>query len=150
MEKINSIVKRQVEVMKSLPMRLQTVSHEDCKNEISLYDDGLTPSCVDQELKKLTVAFPAIEPDFINVLSERLIANKFSDSRLQDAIRYLIDNFRYKKPSIADIISFDKKVKVYTYSEAYRLIEKGEVTGFEDFKIIEIDEVKFRVKKSEL
>jgi hypothetical protein len=110
----------------------------------------LTPVCVDQELKKLCIAFPAIDPDYVNVLSERLVSSGFTDKRLKDAIANVIDNFSFKRPNISDIISFDKKHKLYTYQEAYRLIEKGEVSGFEDFEIVEINERKFRIKKSEL
>jgi hypothetical protein len=128
---------------------LQTVSHEDCRREVSIYNDSLTPQCVDQELKKLVVAFPAVDPDFINVLSERLVANGFTNRRLKDAIGSLIDNFKYQKPNISDIISFDRKIKLYSYGEAYRLIERGEVSGFSDFDIIEVNGDKYRIKKSD-
>jgi len=116
---------------------------------VSIYNDSLTPQCVDQELKKLVVAFPAVDPGFINVLSERLVANGFTNRRLKDAIGYVIDNFKYQKPNIADIISFDRKIKLYTHGEAYRLIVSGEVSGFEEFEIIESNGDKFRIKKSD-
>ena len=96
------------------------------------------------------MAFPVIDPEYISVLSERLVSNGFTDRRLKDAIGYVIDKFSYKKPNISDIIGFDKKAKLYTYNEAYRLIEKGEVSGFNEFEIVEINGIKYRVKKSEL
>lgn len=95
------------------------------------------------------VAFPAVDPDFINVLSERLVANGFTNRRLKDAIGTLIDNFKYQKPNISDIIGFDRKIKLYSYGEAYRLIERGEVSGFSDFEIIEVNGEKYRIKKSD-
>ena len=50
---------------------------------------------------------------------------------------------------MSDIIGFDKKIRIYTHSEAYSLIERGEVSGFEDFEMIEINGGRFRIKKSD-
>lgn len=93
-------------------------------NEISVYQGGeLTERAMVEETSKILVAFPKMEPQMINLLRERFKANGFNDERLRDAVNYVIDNYRgYDKlPSIADFISYDKKVRIYTRSE---LLEK--------------------------
>lgn len=92
------------------------------------------------------VAFPKMENEFFNLLSERVRANKFTTKRLNDAINHLIDNFNYKELNIADIIKFDKKVKLYSYNDVCKMVSKGEAS-FTDFAIKEIDGTHYRVKK---
>ena len=75
-------------------------------------------------MRKLQSAFPKQNKEFFNVLAERLIANGFTDERLADAVNNVIDNFQYKELNIADIVSFDKKIKLYTYSEACSMVTK--------------------------
>jgi len=130
-------------------MRLLQDSPGESVREMSLYSDNLTPDCVVVELKKLEINFPTIDKLFIDLLSERLVANNFTNKRLRDAVAYLIDNFKYQKPKVSDIIGFDKKIKIYTYYEIYSMIEKGESSGFEEFEKVEINGVIYRIKKSD-
>lgn len=126
-------------------MQLQQGLQEQNTKEISLYQDKQAqPQLIATELAKLKAAFPAIEMSFISVLSERLQANGFTEQRLKDAISTVIDKFRYQKPNIADIIGFDKVARLYTWNEAFMEVEKG--AEWTDFKIIEKNGVKFRVK----
>lgn len=87
--------------------------------------------------------------DFFNLLSERVVANGFSNERLKDAINHILDNFQYKELVISDIIKFDRKVKLYTYSEVVNMVTKGSAT-WPDFEIREINGNHFRVKKADL
>jgi hypothetical protein len=116
--------------------------------EISIYRGDLTPKCIAQEVKKIQAAFPSLEPLWFNLLSERIIANNFSDQRLKDAIGYLLDNFRYPSPSIADIISFDKRVKLLTYGQ---LLIENDKTGraFKDYECIDRNGKKYWINKAE-
>lgn len=100
-------------------------------------------------ISRLMVAFPKMENDFFNLLSERVRANKFTTKRLNDAINHLIDNFNYKELNIADIVKFDKKVKLYSYNDVCKMVSKGEAS-FTDFAIKEIDGTHYRVKKTDL
>lgn len=86
---------------------------------------------------------------FFNLLSERIIANDFTENRLIDAINHVIDNFAYKELNISDVIRFDRKVKLYTYPEVSDLVTAGKAS-FSDFEIREINGKTFRVKKSDL
>jgi len=87
-------------------------------NEISLYTDP--PATTDQvkfEVKKLLSAFPDIDNNYIIVLIDRLLANRFTYQRVCDAISHVIDTCNYKRPMVAEIVSFDQKKKLYTYNE---------------------------------
>jgi len=70
-----------------------------------------------EEIKRLKMAFPNIPTGFYDVLLERIKENHFTDQRLTDSINNLIDNFTYPNPTIANIIGFDKRIKLLTYSQ---------------------------------
>lgn len=107
---------------------------EEKTNEVSVYSDEIvTKDNIKKQLERIKIAFPEITTNFIILLSERLIENSFTKKRLKDAVNYLIDHFGYKKPNIADIISFDRKVKLYTYSELLEINDKTK-TAFLDYK----------------
>lgn len=93
---------------------------------------------IKSEVRKLMAAFPDVTNDFLIVLIERMIENKFTKERVKDAISKTIDTNPYKRPSIADIISFDRKVKLYTYSEISAKCYPG-YSAFDHFKKVEID-----------
>lgn len=119
-------------------------------NEISLYEGAVAPpKIIATEVAKLKAAFPAMEMSFISVLSERIQAKAFTEERLKDAIASVIDNFKYKMPNIADILSFDKKIKLYTHNEAFIQVDKG-LAEWSDFRFIEKDGNKLRIKITDL
>ena len=109
----------------------------------------MTDRVLATNIKKLQAAFPKQQPVFFNLLTERLIANGFTDERIEDAVNHLIDNFAYKELNIADVVRFDKRVKLYSYQEAASLVTQNKAS-FEDFEIREINGRKMRIKKSEL
>jgi len=65
-----------------------------------------------------------------------------------DAINHLIDNFQYKEMNISDIVGFDRKRKLYTYSDVCNLVTKG-LASFEDFEVYRVGNDVFRVKRNE-
>ena len=126
--------------------------------EISLYTGSVaTPREIAVEMGRLKVAFPqqGDEQDkenrniFFNLLAERVLANGFSAERLRDAVNMAIDKFVYKRLNIADIISYDKRVKLYTYGELADQVSNGRAT-MADFEIREIRGNKYWVKKTDL
>jgi hypothetical protein len=130
--------------LKEWSTQLQT--QKDC-NELSVYTDEVaTRTQLIGATKKLHAAFPEITNDFIILLIERLIDNKFTKQRVTDAINHIIDTSPYKHPAIADIISFDRKIKLYTYAEvAIRCSPNHSV--FDNFERIEINGKKRYIKK---
>lgn len=97
----------------------------------------------------MQAAFPKLDRPFFTLLTERLIANNFTEQRLRDSIGYLLDNFKYQAPNIADIINFDKKLKLYSHNEVIILIEDDRAR-FEDFHRHWIGDTMYRVKKTEV
>ena len=85
----------------------------------------------------------------LSVLNTECVTSPLSTKRLSDAINHLIDNFNYKELNIADIVKFDKKVKLYSYNDVCKMVSKGEAS-FTDFVIKEIDGTHYRVKKTDL
>jgi len=70
------------------------------------------------------------------VLIFRIRDKKIPAQRLRDAVLFLIDNFKYPCPTIADVISFDRKTKLYTHQEVVKSLSDG--YEFNDYEMIEI------------
>ena len=117
-------------------------SREEWKNGITLYNDKQAePKLIAEEVVKLKSAFPAISNEFLDVLSERIYANNFTEERIRDAVAYVLDNFRYRQPTIADVISFDKRVKVYSYVQILRMLVEVGPSVWNDYKPVKIEGV---------
>lgn len=87
------------------------------RNEISLYTGPLTAEVVLREIVRAKAAFPSLPTVFFDVLRDRINANSFTNERFKDAVNYVIDNCRYPTPTIADFVSYDKRIKFSTYDE---------------------------------
>lgn len=121
-------------------------NEKDGHYEISSYGKGeTTPEVLASEIKKLRVAFPSREPAFFNLLTERIIANGFTDERLRDAVGKALDTFSYKEINISDIIRFDRHVRLYTYPELCDMVAGGHSCG--NFEMREIDGRKYWIEK---
>lgn len=108
---------------------LELQSSINDKEEVSLYSGPLTPEILLQQIVKAKVAFPMLTDQYFDLLRERLTANGFSNSRLRDAVNYVIDNFKWSSPpAIANFISYDKTFKVYNY---YEMMKKFNECGQE-------------------
>jgi len=92
--------------------------------ELSIYKDKLTEVNIDNQIKKLKLAFPALEPGFYLLLKEGLRLYNFTDQRLYDAINNCIYTCIYPTPTIANIIQFDKKIKLFSYREVLEQNDK--------------------------
>jgi hypothetical protein len=118
-------------------------------NEISIYRDNVaSPLILAQESAKIQVAFPKLDKLFFTILTERLVKNEFTEQRLKDAVGYLMDNFKYQTPTVADIISFDKKISLISQLELLDLVSDNKAS-IDDYYKHWICEKLFRVKKSE-
>lgn len=60
------------------------------------------------------------------MLKDRFAENKFSDKRMIAAVNNVIDNYEGwdKIPNIANFISYDKKIKYFTWNEANEIGHK--------------------------
>ena len=130
MESIKGIIKRAAPGT-SLPTLSKPSSealkvNENGETYLSLYTGDLTPKVVTESMAELKASFPALPAEFFTMLSKRVKDNGFSDERLRDAVRHVIDNCIYPNPTIAQFIGFDKKVRLFTYHE---MLEKVNNSG---------------------
>jgi len=72
----------------------------------------------------------------------------FSDERLIDSVNHVIKTCIYPTPTMANFLTFDKRVKLYTYNEVVTKVAKRECS-FNDFALVTIDNQVFRVTKSD-
>lgn len=87
-------------------------------NEISIYKSGkVSAETFAYGSKKIQDAFPKLHAGWFKILDQMIDEEKFSEERFRDAVNFLIKNCIYPEPTIANIISFDKTVKVFTISE---------------------------------
>lgn len=127
----------------------QSLDRKECERitEISIFTGTVaSENEIKSEVKKLMAAFPDVKSDFLIVLVERMIDKNFTKERVKEAINHVIDTNPYKRPSIADIISFDRKIKVYTYSEISAKCYPG-YSAFDHFEKIEIEGRKRYIEK---
>ena len=119
---------------------------------MSIYNKGqkATQEQLTRNIAKLEMAFPKMQGEFFKILLERIDANNFSNKRLENAVNYVIDRFQYKELNVADIVSWDRKINIYTYQQICNLIQKSLIKGFDDTEIREINGTKYWVLKSDL
>jgi hypothetical protein len=118
--------------------------------ELSLYTgEPANPRDIARCMATLKTAFPNMGNGFFDVLSERVTSNKLTRERLRDSVNWILDNFKYKELTVADVIRYDKRARLYTYDEVSSMVTRGEAK-FEDFEIREIGGVCYRVRKTEL
>lgn len=104
-------------------------------SRISIFKGELTKLCIAESIAKMKKTFPALRHEFYDVLADRLKANGFSDSRLNAAVNHVIDTCTYPQPTIANIISYDVKIKLHTYNEIVAMAEPH-INIFENYKPI--------------
>ena len=136
------------------PVSTLIIRSED-KTYRSLYRDEVADeSDVRNAIMTLSAAFPLEDKEerarFFALLASRMKANGFTKQRMLDAVNHLVDNFRFKNINIADVISFDKRVRLYTYQEYCNAVYHNKNAN-EDFVTYgKIDGVMFWYRKSEL
>lgn len=120
---------------------------------VSVYKDQVaTKEEIAEQVQMLSVAFPNNTDNttagFYALLTMCMLNEGFTKQRAKDAVLNVIKHFKYKQFNIADIINFDKAVKIYTYQEYC----KGCTQGIgEDFAFYgEVEGTKYWYRKSEL
>jgi hypothetical protein len=90
-----------------------------------------------QAVARLKAAFPKMTDNFFTVLTEQLVLNKVNSNRLRDAVDWLICNHKYKEISVADVMSYDSKIKLHTYTAVCDMVTSGR-QSMQDFKRVKI------------
>ena len=106
-------------------------------NKITLYSDTLadTPDIIEAQ-KAIKKSFPNLPAGFYDMLDDRIRASKFTAERLRDAVNYVIDNCIYPTPTIANFITFDRIVKIYTYEKVCHMAELFGPEMFETYPVV--------------
>ncbi|MCL2651555.1 MAG: hypothetical protein FWD60_11100 [Candidatus Azobacteroides sp.] len=89
-----------------------------------------------------------MEKEFWLILAERISANNFTSERLKQSVEHILDNFQYKELNIADVIKFDRRVKLYSGKE-FMLMQMQGIHPSEFEKRV-IDDIFYWVKKVDL
>ena len=104
------------------------VRNENGEKTITVYTGELTPETVLTSIKKIKATFPALSNDFYDIFMERVKDKGFSDQRLKDAVNHVIDTCQYPTPTLANFLSFDKRVKLYDYNQFCSLVTEGKAS----------------------
>ena len=94
--------------------------------ELSLYNDPLTKQGIAKGTALIMKAFPKLTKDQLDILRDRFIEHKFTDQRILDSIKNVIDTYPGwdKTPNIANFIQFN--AVPYTYHEVLAKVQEGE------------------------
>lgn len=121
---------------------------EDGQFCISKYQGGeLTPKAGADCVAKIKRSFPMLTNGFFDVFLDRCKDNGFNDERLIAAVNYVIDNCQYPTPTIANFISFDKKVKLFDYNQACDYVSRYGGDFDKWFETIEVNGKKWKILK---
>jgi len=93
------------------------------------------------------MAFPALPKGFYDVMSEMIQDEGFTDERLNDAVKNVIKTCVYPTPTIANILSWDRRIKLYNYKEVCDYIDEG--GKMSDFKRKEIGGRTYWINRAE-
>ncbi|MDD4532612.1 MAG: hypothetical protein PHW22_04200 [Bacilli bacterium] len=122
---------------------------KDGKQYMSIYEGELTQAEMAKCMARLKIAFPSLPKEFYGLLGNRMKEKGFTDDKMRDAINYVIDNCKYPIPTISEILSYDRVVKLYSYNEVSNMVIRGQAS-FDDFEKREIGGKIYRVLKSDL
>jgi hypothetical protein len=91
-------------------------------NSISIYQGTLSKIVLASCIKNIRSAFPELPAQWYDVFTDRIKALKFNDDRLINSVNNVIDTYTYKNPPVALFISFDTRIKFFSYSEAIDIL----------------------------
>ena len=120
----------------SLPKTLGLITSPEGETSLSVYTGELTTGCIIENVKKLKQAFPALPPGYYDVLAQRVKDTGIGDARLTDAINHVIDTCVYPTPAIANFLSYDKRIRLFTYAEMCDLVPLHGNGIWNDYKIV--------------
>jgi hypothetical protein len=113
---------------------------------VSVYIKGaLTPEIYIKNIKRISAAFPSLQKEFYDLLSELVKEKQYSDNKLTDAVNFVIENCKYPHPSIADFLSYDKGFTLYTYTNILKFFDSIGSSVWNDYKQVEIEGVSLKV-----
>jgi len=76
-----------------------------------------------KNIKLLKHSFPALPKEWYDVLSQMIVEEQFSNQRLNDAVWHVIRTCVYPTPTIANVLSYDKRMKLHTYNDMVEMVD---------------------------
>lgn len=102
------------------------------------YTDALTNVTIIASFANIRYAFPDLAPGFYDILGQRLKEHGFTDQRLTDAVSNVIDTCRFPRPTIADFISWDKRITLFTYEDMVRKTNEFGAGIWDTYQMVKI------------
>lgn len=117
------------------------VNFNRSKNEytLSVYSGELTQQGAAKAFELIKKSFSKLDRGFFDMLFDRAKKLNFSDARLIDSINHVIDNCQYPEPTIAQFISFDKKIKLFTHPQIVELNNETHGQAFKYYSSVKIE-----------
>ncbi len=108
----------------------------DYTQEVSIFqDEQATTNDILSCFEIIRAAFPDLPPEWYKVVSLRLKFKKFSRYQLYYATIRMIDTIKYPKPTPANLLAFDIKIKIIPEKEIFKHIQTmDEINEFEKIK----------------
>jgi len=98
MEKLKEILKTEQATNQLQTSGQTNLVKKDDHYELSVYSDGITPKGYAKAVNQLKTAFPNLSDGFHDILSDRILAHKFTDQRFMDSVNHVIDTCKYPTP----------------------------------------------------
>ena len=99
-------------------MRQSIILSSDSEKEVSVFKDGnVSAETWAEGSKMLSQAFPRLPIEWFKILREFVKGENFSDEKFMYAVRNLIKTCIYPEPTIASILNFDVRVRIYEWNE---------------------------------
>jgi len=149
MENIKSLIKTGIgQLQEKASQALSTDSspliRAQYNDSVSVYKGIFTNEVAAIIITRIKAAFPALPDAFFGILASRIIDNNFCNERLTDAVNHVIDTCQYPNPSVAEFVSFDRKIKVLTYED---MLAKSNEMGHEIWESYRAVQFRNRAKK---
>lgn len=106
---------------------------------MSIYKGELTNEVIAASAMKIKAAFPALPIPFYDVFADRIKENNFCDEKLKASTNHVIDNCIYPSPTVAQFLSYDKRIKLYSYDDMLKMAETN-IKAFEQYKAVRVGE----------
>lgn len=120
------------------------------ENSLSLFKGKLTLKTVIEQNIKIAKAFPELNDSWFELFNERIKENGFTDERLIEAVKFVIDTFHYKNPNIANFISYDKRIELLTERELTLKADKEGISIRKLYELVDIDGKPYYTLKSNI
>jgi hypothetical protein len=117
-----------MESQKSSTESSQKIIKKDGDLFISKYEGKVDRETISRCSAKIKASFPALPLEFYEIFADRVIDKGFSNEQLIDSVNNVIDNCIYPSPTTAQFISYDQKIRLYTYQDMLKLAHEANVT----------------------